>query len=244
MSEAVHVAAVGAHNVIVVDVPAVVDDASVKDLARAVYRADRACGDVDDVKAVGVVVNVAGGGYAPAVYGYDRAAFSAFVDDVEAVCLQLFSLRVPVVAALSGDVRGMGAILALAADERVAPLLGSFSFVLDDVRLGLPLASGALEIARFALPPSSWNDVLLRSQKLGRGDAFDKGVVVELAANVTDAAKDRVASFGGGAARALQKTKLDLRHDALTKARARAIESRRIVVEHFFDPLVVARRSR
>jgi hypothetical protein len=57
------------------------------------------------------------------------------------------------------------------------------------------------------------------------------------------AALDRARSYKDLSARAVGKTKLDLRHDGLTRARARAIESRRVFVESWCDPRNVARRE-
>jgi enoyl-CoA hydratase/carnithine racemase len=119
------------------------------------------------------------------------------------------------------------------------------------VSLGLPFPSGALEIARFAIGHESHVDVLMRGRRFGAKEAITRGLVDELVGVdvagggdvVVDAAVVRARSFGALGARAVAKTKLDLRHDALTRARARAIESRRVFVESWCDPHNVARRE-
>jgi hypothetical protein len=56
----------------------------------------------------------------------DRPAVADWVDLFETVFLQLCSFRAPVIAALTGPAIAGGAVLALACDERVAPLQGRF----------------------------------------------------------------------------------------------------------------------
>jgi enoyl-CoA hydratase len=222
--------------------------AFVKELSLALYQADQLCGDVDDPKACAIVLAGKEGVFCGGLdvkegHTMDRGAVAAWVDQFEALFLQLFALRVPVVAALTGSAIAGGAVLALACDERVAPLHGTFEVGLTEVTLGLPFPSAALEIARFTVAAEHHVDVLLRGRRFGRGEALDRMLVTELAVDVVGAAVERARSFDGLGARALQKTKLDLRHDALTRARARAIESRRVFVESWCDPVNAARRE-
>jgi enoyl-CoA hydratase/carnithine racemase len=189
-----------------------------------------------------------------------RGAVAAWVDQFEALFLQLFALRVPVVVALTGGAIVGGAVLALAADERIAARSATFAFGLTEVTLGLPLPSAALEIARFSVDPRHHVDVLLRGRRFDADESLRRGLVdvlVEVTHDAGDgnaasedvvdpvvaAAVARARTFGAGGARAVGKTKLDLRHDALTRARARAIESRRIFVESWCDPQNVQRRT-
>jgi enoyl-CoA hydratase len=227
--------------------------AFIKELSLGLYQAEQLCGDVDEPTACAIVLCGKDGVFCGGLdlkegHAMDRGAVATWVDAFEALFLQLFALRVPVVAALTGSAVAGGAVLALACDERVAPLPGTkaaatFSFGLTEVTLGLPFPSGALEIARFAVGPENHVDVLLRGRRFDLKETFTRNLVDELADDVVGAAVERARTWHGLSARAVGKTKLDLRHDALTRARARAIESRRIFVESWCDPRNVARRE-
>ncbi|MDP2340368.1 MAG: enoyl-CoA hydratase/isomerase family protein [Deltaproteobacteria bacterium] len=222
--------------------------AMVKDLSRALYKAEQLAGPVDDPKAWAIVITGKPGVFCGGLdlkegHGLDRSQLADWVDDFEGMFLQLFSLRLPVVAAVNGPAIAGGAILALACDERVGPLEGKFEFGLNEVVLGLPFPSGALEIAKFSVRSDQHVDVLMKGRRFGRAEALDRGLIDELAADVLGAALDRARVYQTLGARAVQKTKTDLRHDALARARARAIESRRFFVESWTDPLNVARRQ-
>jgi enoyl-CoA hydratase len=227
--------------------------AFIKELSLGLYQAEQLCGDVDDPRACGVVLVGKDGVFCGGLdlkegHAMDRAAAAAWVDAFEALFLQLFALRVPVVAALTGSAIAGGAVLALACDERVAPLPGTkaastFVFGLTEVTLGLPFPSAALEIARSAIGVENHVDVLLRGKRCDLKEAFTRNLVDELADDVVGAAIERARTWKGMSARAVGKTKLDLRYDALTRARARAIESRRVFVESWCDPANAARRE-
>ena len=222
--------------------------ATVKDLSRALYRAEQMAGPVDEPAAWALVLQGKPGVFCAGLdlkdgHTLDRSELSDWVDDFEGLFLQLFSLRLPVVAAITGPAIAGGAILALACDERVGALEGAFEMGLNEVALGVPLPSGALELARYSVPADQHVDVLLKGRRFSRAEALDRGLVDELAVDVIGAALDRARCYKTLGARAVQKTKADLRHDALTRARARAIESRRVFVESWTDPQNVARRQ-
>ncbi len=222
--------------------------AMIKNLSRALYRAEQLAGPVDAPAAWAIVLTGKPGVFCGGLdlkegHGLDRGQLADWVDDFEGMFLQLFSLRLPVVAAINGPAIAGGGILALACDERVGALEGKFEMGLNEVVLGLPFPSAALEIARFSVRPDQHVDVLLKGRRFGRAEALDRGLVDELAADVLGAALDRAQVYKTLGARAVQKTKADLRHDALTRARARATESRRFFVESWTDPTNVARRQ-
>lgn len=220
----------------------------IKALSLALYKAEQALGDIDAPKAHAVVVRgkpsvFCGGLDLKEGHVMDRGAVCDWVDAFEGLFLQLFSFRAPVVAALEGPAIAGGAVLALACDERVVSSSGAFEIGLNEVALNLSFPSGALEIARYSLPQGVHTDALMRGRRFSRDEAVARGVVDVVADDAVAAAVARARTFAALGARAVSKTKLDLRYDGLTKARARAIESRRIFVEAFFDPVHVARRQ-
>lgn len=222
--------------------------ATLKGLARALYAADQLIGDIDAPKAHAVVLAGKPGVFCGGLDlkegdAMDRTAVADWVDDFESVFLQLFSFRLPVIAALTGPAIAGGAILALACDERVAPLQGRFEMGLNEVVLGLPFPSGALEIARYSIRTDVHVEALLRGRRFNQAEALDRALVDELAADVVTAASERAAAYKTLGARALVRVKHDLRQTALGWARSRAIESRRIFVESWFDPEMISRRK-
>ena len=151
----------------------------IKELSLGLYQAEQLCGDVDDPKACGIVLAGKAGGFCGGLdlkegHAMERGAVAAWVDQFEALFLQLFALRVPVIAAVTGSAIAGGAVLALACDERVAPLSSSFQLGLTEVTLGLPLPSAALEIARFAVGHENHVDVLLRGRRFGAKEAITR----------------------------------------------------------------------
>jgi enoyl-CoA hydratase/carnithine racemase len=235
--------------------------AFIKELALGLYKAEQLCGDPDDPQACAIVLAGRRGVFCGGLdlkegHAMDRGAVAAWVDQFEALFLQLFALRIPVVAALTGGAIAGGAVLALAADERIAARAPTFALGLTEVTLGLPLPSAALEIARFAVDPRHHVDVLLRGRRFDADECLRRGLVdvlvdvdhgaaagEDVADPIVAAAVARARTFAAGGARAVGKTKLDLRHDALTRARARAIESRRVFVESWCDPQNAQRRT-
>ncbi len=220
----------------------------IKHVSRALYQAEQLSGSVDEPQAFAVVLAGKPGVFCAGLdlkegHALDRPGVADWVDDFESMFLQLFSLRLPVVAALTGPAIAGGAILAFACDERVAPLEGRFEMGLNEVALGLPFPSAALEIARYSVHPGQHVDVLMKGRRFDRAAALDRSLIDELARDVVGAAIDRARAYETLGARAVQKTKLDLRDYALTRARARTVESRRIFVESWFDPKNIARRE-
>jgi enoyl-CoA hydratase len=219
----------------------------VKALSSALYRAEQALGDIDAPAAHAVVLRGKPGVFCSGLDlkegdVMERGAVAAWVDAFDALFLQLFAFRAPVIAALEGPAIAGGAVLALACDERVASSSGPCEIGLNEVALNLSFPSGALEIARHTLPAGVHVDALVRGRRFGHQEALARGLVDAVVADPVAEAVARARSFADVGARAVSKTKLDLRHDALTRARARAIESRRIFVEAFFDPVHVAKR--
>jgi enoyl-CoA hydratase/carnithine racemase len=166
----------------------------------------------------------------------DRGVLSHFVDVFDGFFLQMFSMQKPVVIGVRGVAVAGGCVLALCGDARVAS--SSSVFALAALKLGLPLPAGAMEIARQGLPIQLHGPMLLHAQQVPATEAAIAGFVDDVVEDhrVVDASVQRATSLAAVPLRAFSKMKSDLRYDALTRARARAIESRRIFVEHWFSP--------
>jgi enoyl-CoA hydratase len=166
--------------------------------------------------------------------GMDRSALAAYVDQFEALFLQVFAYRLPIVAALNGHALAGGAVIALACDWRVASSSQPMEFGLNETMLALPFPSAAFGVARFAVPPHHWTDAITLGERYSAEEAAALGLVHEMADDTLVAGKARAAVFLERGAAALQAMKADLRKDAIAVAHARAVDSRRRFVDHWF----------
>jgi enoyl-CoA hydratase/carnithine racemase len=83
----------------------------------------------------------------PALASLDRPALAAFLDSFNAVMLRVFTLPLPVVAAVNGHAIAGGCVLALQADLRVMAQ-GKWRIGLNEVPLGIGLPALVVETLR------------------------------------------------------------------------------------------------
>ncbi|BEP13894.1 enoyl-CoA hydratase-related protein [Acidothermaceae bacterium B102] len=102
---------------------------------------------------------------------------------------RLADLPQPVIAALSGDTMGFGYELALACDFRIAQR-GDFRIGLPEVRMGIiPGAGGTQRLARLVGTARAL-DLIMRARVVSPEEAFDYGLVHELADDARATAMD------------------------------------------------------
>lgn len=96
----------------------------------------------------------------PELIDLDRATMRAFMAEFKAAMLRVFTLPIPVVAAIDGHAIAGGCVLASQCDVRLAadrPLkIGT-----NEVQLGIGLPAVVIETLRLILPPSSLLPVAL-----------------------------------------------------------------------------------
>jgi len=99
--------------------------------------------------------------------GFDLATMTAGVEPMRALMLdggrailRLFASPLPVVVACTGHALAAGALVLLAGDHRVGAQ-GEFRIGLNEVAIGLALPDFAVELARYRMPPSRFDAVLL-----------------------------------------------------------------------------------
>jgi enoyl-CoA hydratase len=151
--------------------------------------------------------------------GFDLATMTAGPESMRSLVAaggrfvaRLLLEPLPVVAACTGHALAAGALVLLAADYRVGAA-GDWKIGLNEVAIGMPLPVWAVELARYRMPPSEFDHVLL-GQTGGPEEAKAAGFLDrvvppdELMAEAAAAAV-RLAELSGGAV-------------AGTKTRARA----------------------
>lgn len=79
------------------------------------------------------------------------------------VALDIFEFPMPVVLAVTGHALAMGAILLLAADHRIGAE-GAFKIGLNEVAIGMPVPSFAVELARECLATTAFTTAINHAQ--------------------------------------------------------------------------------
>jgi enoyl-CoA hydratase len=175
------------------------------------------------------------------IYDYDRPTMWGFVDAFDDLFRRVFSLPIPVIAAINGHAVAGGCVLAMAADHRiVAP--GAFQVGLNEVLLGIPFPAAAFEIAVYATPPGARTGVLLQGRRFAPEEAVRIGIVQKLAGErgAVAEALEEARLFAAAGAAGVRDTKADLIAPAMARIEANAFASRDRFLDRWFS--VDARR--
>jgi enoyl-CoA hydratase len=162
---------------------------------------------------------------------FSRDEMAHYVDAFEELFERVFTFPKPLIAFVQGPAIAGGAVLALACDVRV--MAPSAAIGLNEVELGIPFPSMALEVGRFGIPHASQVDGIMLGKKFSAQDALERGVVHEVASQV-DVAMARAREFLSPGPNAVKATKAALRRESLERARLHAAASRKSFVEAFF----------
>jgi enoyl-CoA hydratase len=99
--------------------------------------------------------------------GFDLAAMTSSTESMRELVtagaeslLGIFTCPIPVVAACTGHALAAGALLLLVADRRIGAD-GPFKIGLNEVAIGMPLPIFGVELARYRMPPSAFDAVIL-----------------------------------------------------------------------------------
>jgi enoyl-CoA hydratase len=91
----------------------------------------------------------------------------------------LFTFPRPVVAAVNGHAIAGGAVIACAADWKLAAS-GDLKIGFGELRVGVPFPTWALEIARFAVRPERLQEVIYFGRSYTPKDALERGLLDEV----------------------------------------------------------------
>jgi enoyl-CoA hydratase len=123
---------------------------------------DRAAADADEARAV-LLVGRPGRFSA----GFDLATMTASPESMRELVAaggrfvaRLLLEPLPVVAACTGHALAAGALVLLAADYRVGAA-GDYKIGCNEVAIGMPLPVWAVEVARYRMPPSAFDRIIL-----------------------------------------------------------------------------------
>ncbi len=90
----------------------------------------------------------------PALIDLDRPAMADFIDLFSRTMAQVYSMRMPVIAAINGHALAGGCVLALQTDRRIIVDDG-IKLGLNEVQLGIGLPALVIETLRAEVPPTS-----------------------------------------------------------------------------------------
>jgi enoyl-CoA hydratase len=117
--------------------------------------------------------------------GFDLATMTSSADAMRALVsqggrfvAQMLLHPAPVVAACTGHALAAGALVLLAADYRVGAT-GSFQIGLNEVAIGMPLPVWAVELARYRMPPSQFDRIVV-GEVAGPEEAIAAGFLDEV----------------------------------------------------------------
>ena len=109
---------------------------------------------------------------------YDVHQQNQIVEGLDHTFRKLFSFPKPLIAAIEGAAIAGGFFPVLCSDYRVAGPKASFG--LAEVRVGVGLPAGTLEIARAMLSPNDLRRILQSGKPVGAQDALEAGIVDQL----------------------------------------------------------------
>jgi enoyl-CoA hydratase len=167
---------------------------------------------------------------------YDRPAMDAFLGRFSRCMLALYTLPLPVVAAINGHAIAGGCVLGMLADWRVlarGALIG-----LNEVKVGVPLPWWVAQVLREAVAGHRLEEICLLGRNYADDEALACGLAHELAepGKAEDLARERLAEFAGRDTRALGVTKIYLRHAAVARIEAEDERRRGDFLESWFSP--------
>nr|XP_061799109.1 putative enoyl-CoA hydratase [Nerophis lumbriciformis] len=147
-----------------------------------------------------------------------------FLPVLSASVQKVFTLPLPVVAAVGGHALAGGCILAAACDRRVMSR-GKGKIGVTELAVGVPYPAMALEALRWLLPHQTVQDLVYAGRMLNAEQALDCGLVDELAGD-PEATVERAVEIATGFGRIPRDSfllaKRQLRQPALDRAKAMA----------------------
>lgn len=165
----------------------------------------------------------------PPLLALDRATLGSFIELFSDIMLRVFTLTVPVVAAVNGHAVAGGCVLALQADHRIMVEQGG-KIGLTEVQLGIGLPAQVIECLRFQVPAWALRPIALEGTLMASDEAMRHGLVDErVPADVLEArALDRARTLASIPPLAFAQVKGVLRRPTVeTIAATRAQENAR-----------------
>jgi enoyl-CoA hydratase len=155
------------------------------------------------------------------VFSYGEAQAEAFSKTFDDAFVALFSLPMPVVAALNGHAVAGGAVIAAAADFRLMSD-GDAQLGLSEIKVGVPFPTSAFEIVRSAWDGPHFAELLYRGRNYRPPEALARHLVDEVvpAAELVERALELAGELGAHPRLAYASNKRALRREPLARIAA------------------------
>jgi enoyl-CoA hydratase/carnithine racemase len=173
----------------------------------------------------------------PELLGFSREAFARFLEDFDALCLELITFPKPVIAAIRGHATAGGCILALCCDYRFIAE-GRRRMGLNESRLGVPLPYPADCALRWLVGARTARDVADSGEFYLPPDLLRMGLVDEVCPGeeVEARAVEKARTLAEGAGRAFPSIKRSRVEGLAAEIRLRLGEKQREFVEAWYSP--------
>jgi enoyl-CoA hydratase len=166
----------------------------------------------------------------------DDETFGRFIRTFETLFFDLFLLKKPLIAALTGHAVAGGAILAGACDFRFAAE-GNGTIGLPEARLGVHVPRACIEAMRVTVGEHALTRMALGGETVPFPEAKELGAIDRIVAK--DALVDEAAAYarrlGGSPPEVYGAIKRDLRSAAFDRARSVLVDGRKAFVDSWFS---------
>jgi enoyl-CoA hydratase/carnithine racemase len=172
----------------------------------------------------------------PQLFPLDRRAFSDFIHLFGRVCLDLYALRKPTIAAITGHAIAGGCILALCCDYRFIAL-GKRRIGLNEIRLGIPVPYLADCVLRSLVGGRFARDMVDSGSFYLPDEALQMGLVDQVlpVEEVLPACLKRARVLGAHAQQAFAEMKRRRVESVMADALAHQDEEERMLVEMWYS---------
>jgi enoyl-CoA hydratase len=166
----------------------------------------------------------------------DREAVSAFLDDFNALIVELFSYPGPTAAAIDGHAVAAGCLLALCCDLRIM-VTGQARQGLSELNLGVPVPAGSLQMLRARLSSPALDDLVFRCEGCTAARALELGIVHRTAepAEISAVTELELGSLAARPRRAFVESKRFLFGDVWEKMRAGSPQADAAFLDCWFE---------
>ncbi len=162
---------------------------------------------------------------------YDSEQQRRMIGSINRSIARLYSLSMPVVAAVNGHAIAGGLVLALACDYRIGSE-EDFSLGLTETRAGIPFPAGPMTVVNAELTPAVARRLTLVARNSGPREAVADGILDELCP--ADSLVERASEFAADLASAGRSTYARVK----AQLRATAISALNEIVDTGKDPLL------
>lgn len=198
---------------------------------------------IDDCRDAGAVIITGYGRFfsaglsLPGLIDLDRPAMTEFIDFFSRTMAKVYTLRMPVIAAINGHALAGGCVLALQTDRRIVADDES-KLGLNEVQLGIGLPAQVVETLRGEVPPTSLGPLAREGRVVTPREALSLHLVHDLARpdDLESRALDIARSLARLPAAAYAQVKSTLRAPVLRAIEATRAEVDAAWIDTWFSP--------